>query len=815
MGWRLGLARRELEARRGRTTLAMLALAMSVGLVVTTGRIGALMRVSVATPAPLLGRAADLWVGSAYDVDYDLPAGLVARIERMPGVAAVEPVLRRPVRILTRPPAGSTAPDADTLTLLGVETDSYLAFHDLTLAAGASPSAAAPGLVALAPWAFVHDLGLGQPITLTVPGGSVDLPIVGLIEVKSLATVQQGLVIYAPQETIAGLFEAGDAITTIEIAIQSGNSVRRIQADIQQALGPAYVVSATSPSRQSVQVWQEMVLGTLAFAAGLTLAGSAGLVYATWTAAARDRRRQIGLLRAAGASQAQVLSLLIAEAVIVGLAGSALGLLVGAALGHVGARLILAGHGLMPTAPLRAGALLGAIALGLGASLAGALLPSIRAAYEPPLAALRPVPAGPVQGAGPLCVQRFLAPLARRSWTGRLAVANLGRERGRALLIAGTLALLLCMSLANVGVLSLLGTELSANFGRLAGGDFVVLPTLTSISLHELAGQDTSNAPPLSPDLLRALEALRDQAWTMAGTTADVGELRVLPGQPTLLLDIDGYARMGGFRFEEGNWAYASETFHRGPAVLLASVVARRLNANLGESVQLETMLGPVNFAVAGIGNSEFTTCILSLADGVTYFGANEVNAVEIKVRPGADRESVHQALLDAVQATGGTLLSLGQVTAQLRAVLSQMRTAIGLLIAVTGAVAGLGVVNAMLATVAERRREIGLMRAVGASRRQVGQIVLAEMAMLGGIAALVGTALGWAIAALFVPVASPYLGLSAAGASSADAWLPLIIATIGGLALWPLLAMLGGLGAAWQAARLPAIEALQERGYS
>jgi putative ABC transport system permease protein len=815
VGWRVRLAYRELGARRGRSLLALMAVTMSVGLIVTTSSISGLMQASVATPAPLLGRPADLWVSSAYDVDYDLPANLPARVERLPGVAAVQPVVRRPVRVLTPPSAVGAASRTDTLTLLGIEPDRYLAFHDLTLAAGSLPSVGAPGLVALAPWAFVRGLSLGQPVTLTLPAGDVALPIVGLVEVKSLAAAQQGLVIYAPRETIASLFGIGDAITLIEIGTQPGTSLHRIQAELQGALGPAYAVSVTSASGQSIELWQQMVLGALAFADGLTLAGAAGLIYAIWASSARSRRRQIGLLRAAGAGQGQVLSLLIAEAAIVGLAGSGLGLLLGAILSRIGARLVLAGSTTIPPPPLHAGSLVLAAALGLGASLTGALLPSIRAARQPPLAALQPVFWQPASDTGRLWLRQLLAPLGRLSPIARLAAANLGRERGQALLIAGTLALLLSMSLADVGVLSLLGTELSAGFSRLSGGDFVVLPTLSSISLRELAGQDTSDAPPLSPQMLQALERLGDQVWLMGGTTANVEQLQILPGQPTLLLSIEGYTHMGGYRFEEGNWAYALDRFRRGPAVLLAPVVARRLNVGLGEAVSLDTLHGPVDFVVAGIGDSEFTTCILSLSDGATYLGANEVNAVEIKLRPGADRATVRQALLDAVQTSGGTLLSLEQVTAQLRAVLNQIRSAIGLLIAITGLVAGFGVVNAMLSAVAERRGELGLVRAVGASRQQVGWLVLAEMAMLGGIAALVGTVVGWVLTAIFLHLGRTYLGLSSGGVTTAAAWLPLGIASVAGLALWPLLAVLSGLGAAWQAARLPVIEALRERGYS
>jgi putative ABC transport system permease protein len=829
MHWLFWLALRELWARRWRSLLSLLALALSVGLVVATGSIGALMQASVATPAPLLGRPADLWISSAYDADYDLPASLEARVETVPGVAGVQPVLRRPVHVQT--------PRPDTLTLMGVAPAPYFAFHDLTLAAGVLPSAQAPGLVALAPWAFVRDLSLGEPVSVTAPSGDVPLPVAGLVEVKSLAAAQQGLVLYAPLDTAADLFGLHDAVTALEVRLAPGVSLRRVRADLEQALGPAYAVSAASQPGQTTQLWQRLVLGALVFVDVLALAGSVGLVYAVFASAAQARRRQLGLLRVVGAARRQVLALLVIEATLLGLAGSGLGLIVGLLFGWAGAGLVVgdaapsAASSYVPgVPPLPVGSLLLAVTIGVLGSLAGAIGPAIRAARRPPLAALQTMPPAPLSlqfsqptnGGG---LQRTLLPPTRSpvpAWVrwivawlfpaeARLAAANLAREQRRAALIVGALALILGMALGDVGVLSLLGEELAIPFGRLSGGDYLVLPGLTTISLRELAGQDTSDAPPLAPGLLAALEELEDQVWLMRGTTADVEPLQVFPGQPTLLLDIEGYARMGGFRFQAGNWPSAQETFDRGPAVLLTPVVARRLHVGLGDQVRLDTPHGPVDFSVAGIGDSEFTTCVLDLNDGVAHLGANEVNGVEVQVRPDADAEAVRRALLDAVQTHGGTLLSLSQALGQLRLVFRQARLSIGLLIGISGLVAGLGVVNAMLASVAERRREIGMLRAVGATRPQINRLILAEAAMMGTTGALIGTVLGWAVTLLFLGVGRATLGLAGGETSSLAAWLPLLAASAAGLALWPLLAMLGGLGPALHAARLPVVQALYE----
>jgi putative ABC transport system permease protein len=817
------LALRELWARRWRTLLALSALALSVGLVVATGSLGALMQISVATPAPLLGRSADLWISSAYDVDYDLPGELAARVKAVPGVGMVQPVLRRPVRVKTPPASAGMGPRADNLTMLGVDVASYFEFHNLMLAAGRLPTADKPGLVALAPWSFVRELGLGMPVTVTTPSGEAALHLSGLLEVESLAAAQQGLVLYAPLETVAGLWGLKDTVTTLEVRLAPGASPRQVRAELEQILGPAYAVSRASRSGRGAQLWQCLVLGALLFVDALTMTGSALLVYAVFASAARARRRQIGLLRAAGALQSQVLALLLLEAVLLGLAGSILGLALGLLFSRLGAGLVLEGGSAwaLPSQPaslpLPVGSVLLAVALGLLGSLAGALGPAVGAARQPPIMALLATPHEPPRHMGDGWLGRSLTLLAR-SRLGqafpvevRLAVANLLREQRRAALVVATLGLILAMALGSVGVLSLLNSELSAGLGRLTGGDYLVLPGLTTISLRELAGQDTSDVPPLTPGLLAALEDLGSQVWLMGGTTADVQALQVFPGQPTLLLDVEGYAQMGGFRFEAGDWPGALEAFRQGPAVLLTPVVARRLGVSLGDAVRLHTLLGPVDFRVAGIGDSEFTTCVLDLADGAALLGSSEVNAVMVQVRPGRDADAVWRALLDAVQTHGGTLLPLSQASAQLSAVFRRVQQSISLLIGMSGLVAMLGVVNAMLSSVAERRREIGLLRAVGATRPQVTLLMLAEMAVLGAVAALIGTALGWGVTIAFLGTARIQLGLGEEVSSSLAAWLPLVASSLAALALWPLLTMLGGLAPALHASRLPVIKALYE----
>ncbi|MGD8397577.1 MAG: FtsX-like permease family protein [Anaerolineae bacterium] len=794
------LALHELRRHRARTLIACLALALASGLVVATGSLGMLLRTMAEPVAPLVGRPADFWIVSAYDADYDLPAGTVERVARADGVATAQAVVRRPVVVGL--PGGRE--EVDSLALIGTDLSAYLALHRLELAAGSLAAPEEPGLLVLSPWAYVHQVRPGDVLSITVPGGEVVLPVAGLIEVRDLAATQQGFALYAPREVVARWFGIADAITLVEVWLAPAASPSRVRASLEEALGPAYAISTTA--QRGAGVWRRLVMGALVVVVGLALLGAAVLVYAAFASSAPERARRVALLRAIGATRGVVLALLAAEAALAGLAGGVVGLAVGALLAHAGARFVASQAGPAPV-PLPTAWFAAALLLSLAAALAGAVWPALRAARRPPVRALVPavVPAVKETRMG----WPVLARLGRRlPGALPLAAANLARDARRAFLLAAALAVVLAMFLGSIGVLSLVDHKIVAALGRLSGGDFLLLPDVAVLSLDELSGQDTSTVPPLGPGLLAALDDLEDEVRTMAGTTADVDALQLFPGQPTVVLDVEGYAHMGGFRFIQGSWADALAAFRRGPAVLLVPPVARRLDAGVGDTIVLQTPQGPVAFVVAGVGDSEFTTCILDLADGAAYLGVNEVNGVMVQVRPGADAAAVRRSLLAAIRAHGGTLLPLDAATAQLQAAFRQARLASGVLVALSGVVALLGVVSVSLSSIAERREEIGLLRAVGAARSDVAWMVLAEAGMIGAAAAAAGTLLGWAVTLAFAMVARAHLGL---GGVTPDAWAALLGATVVAWVLWPAAAMLAALAAALHAARRPILEALYE----
>ncbi|CAA9261848.1 MAG: hypothetical protein AVDCRST_MAG76-2868 [uncultured Acidimicrobiales bacterium] len=122
--------------------------------------------------------------------------------------------------------------------------------------------------------------------------------------------------------------------------------------------------------------------------------------------------------------------------------------------------------------------------------------------------------------------------------------------------------------------------------------------------------------------------------------------------------------------------------------------------------------------------------------------------------------------------------------------------------------IAALGIANALLAAVRERRREIGVLKAIGARDRDVRRIFLLEALGIGLAGGLVGTLLGWCIARVVGAVVNDYL--STQGLAGVTVTLPLVVLTAGILGS-AVLALLAGSVPAVRAARLPARDAMGE----
>ena len=195
---------------------------------------------------------------------------------------------------------------------------------------------------------------------------------------------------------------------------------------------------------------------------------------------------------------------------------------------------------------------------------------------------------------------------------------------------------------------------------------------------------------------------------------------------------------------------------------------------------------------------------VVPVATAMRMFDQSSLFRVMIEVRNHAELETTRQRVIDIVSERHGeedvTYITQESVVGALSQILTALTLAVGAIGAVSLAVAGLGVMNLMLVSVSERTSEVGLLKAIGATRRQVLVIFLVEAVLLSTAGALAGLVLGWGLVRGFVAF---YPGFPAA---------PPLWATAGVLVLAVVAGALFGVLPARRATRLDPVAALAGR---
>jgi ABC-type antimicrobial peptide transport system permease subunit len=174
-----------------------------------------------------------------------------------------------------------------------------------------------------------------------------------------------------------------------------------------------------------------------------------------------------------------------------------------------------------------------------------------------------------------------------------------------------------------------------------------------------------------------------------------------------------------------------------------------------------------------------------------------------VVVARGIDQVAEVRAAIDGI---GYATSAPENVVASVRNYLGVVEIVLGSVGAIALAVAALGIANALLAAVRERRREIGVLKAIGARDRDIRRIFVVEAAFLGFVGGVLGTALGAAVAIGVGELVNRFLVEQRLATVQLALSVPIMI---GGVVGATLMALVGGVGPAWRAARLPAREAV------
>jgi putative ABC transport system permease protein len=779
----LQLAMRYLWGRKLRTALTTLAVVF--GVAVYFGVNGMIPAVLSAFESNLFASAGqvDLAVSST-------SSGLFApqiadTVARVPGVAAVTPELRQ---ALTLPLGGPVA----SVTIVGIDPTSASKVRGFPVSSGRFLYPNDRGSVVIGE-DLASKLGasVGSSIVLPAVSGNQQYHVIGILSLPSTPGAPE---VFMTLPDAQSIFGAGVKVNTVEGVIAKGEDRTAVQQAVQRALGSDYLiggVSSGSQILQSLQVGQFAVnmFGVFALVMG------AFIILNTFRTVVAERRHDIGMLRAVGASRSVVLGMFLWESVVQGALGTAVGLAVGWLIGYGAIAGInpvyhAALNVTVPGPQFSIGTYVSAIILGIGFTVAGAVGPAITASRLTPLEALRP-PVADVQtrvkmgwrwfgwalvggsaaglfsgNAGLVGLSAvtlligmvvvapgLIAPLSRlfggvlqlvfRS-EGGLARSNIERQPTRAATTAAAIMISLTIVIAMIGVLGSISAGFLGYLSKSLGSDFVVIPT------GLLLGGGHVGVEPAVVAQIQSLPGVGNTATLNYAQATSGGSIVGVIG-----VDPKAYPKVATFDWSGGSSNADITKLSSGRTVIANGLYASSKNLHIGSKLPIDTPDGTKTYTVVGIGNdylnAKLPTVYTSQDNLYNDFGVANAALMLIDVAPGGSVAQVKRELtLVLASYPQFTLYDSASFRAAQAATFNQVFVLLYALVGILALPTLLALLNTLAISVLARTRELGMLRAVGSTKRQVTNMVLAESLLLATIGILFGVlggvALGYAL---------------------------------------------------------------------
>ena len=840
------VALRTVRAHLVKFALSVLAVALGVAFVSGTFSLRAMMSatfdelVTGTTVADTYVRSADgeSQLVTATGLGRDrIPIELARQVAAIEGVATALPELTGPVVLV--------GADGTAVSSGGAPSFGYAYFPDepsQDVVAGKAPQGR--NEIALESTTLeTSGLTLGDNTRIVVAGEILPVTVVG--EIAGFGPVAGATITLFDREVAEAHF-APDGLVPSVAAYGDGSTTEAELTQRIAAVLPTGIEAVTGEQQRSETSAQiEDQLGfvetfLLVFALIALFVGTF-IISNTFAMDIRQRQRELAMLRAIGASPGQVFTSVLVQAAVVGLVGSVLGVLAGFGL-VTAVRAVFAQIGMELTGqiPVEATGVITALAIGTVVAIVAAVVPARRAALTRPVEAMRDQTVdiahslqvrgllgfalttlgaagvlaagysdaawvedarGGLLGAGAGAVvvgvlvlapviargalRVMVAPFLRAKPMGRLARGNVLRNPRRTASTASALVI----GMALVGAAAVIAASTTASTRAIVESDFVADFIITTPTQDVPEGTDTAVAgvdgvgsvDPMWVTALK-LDSADDAVVSVAGFAPEIVE------------------RSLQLHAIEGSMAALGE----GEAAVRESFAAER-GLGIGDELTLSSELGSVTVR---IGATQSTQAMLEevmlpleifekvASPTTTFLAIVMVNAAE-----GADLESLRSGLTTAIEPFAIlTLMDAEEFAGWLAAQVEQILVILYALLGLSIVIAVLGIVNTLALSVIERTREIGLLRAVGLGRAQLGGTITIESVLIAVFGTALGVAVGVALAAV-MPRVFAEEGLSVLAVPAAELASMLGLAVVVGVlaALWP----------ATRAARLPVLDAV------
>jgi putative ABC transport system permease protein len=555
----------------------------------------------------------------------------------------------------------------------------------------------------------------------------------------------------------------------------------------------------------------------------VALVVGAFIIFNTISITVAQRTREFALLRTLGASRGQIMRAVVEEGLLLGIVGAAIGLFGGILLAPALDGLFRAFGADLPDngTVLEARTVIVSLGVGILVTVLAGLFPALRATRVPPIAAMREgvqIPPRPLPTRRTLIVRfvvglvvifalgalsgghvvfpvlaiawclraaRLWARLRREgerpprhyrvvpalagaigwlvSWRGitaRLARENSVRQPGRTLVTA----LALTVGLGLVAFISVLAAGTNATIDRAVNRSFA----------GNLIVQNTQGQGGIPATVAPALRTIHG-VGTVTAIAFTQGRVRDLaqPGAPVIdeesrvtAIEPESFGRMYKIEWEHGSAATLAALGHGGTIVSEKFASAHHLLVGQRLSV-LTPSRHRVTLTIAGVVKEEviglLSNLTISRSLARAAFGQREDGVSFVAYAPGADGAAVHGAIHTLLRHSfpQAHAQTAAQYTSEQNSKVNKLLLLVYVLLALSVVVSLFGIVNTLVLSIYERTRELGMMRAIGTSRRQIRQLIRYESlitAMIGGILGLVIGVVGAILVTTFALSGSGYV---------------------------------------------------------
>jgi putative ABC transport system permease protein len=636
-------------------------------------------------------------------------------------------------------------------------------------------------------------LKLDDTIRLETGHGWGTFTVRGLIKPQGPATAFGGNVALMDLYAAQYVFARGRLVDRVDVVLEPDVTVEEGARRLIEALGRGY--TAEPPARRGA----EMEVLIVNFGRTLTLGSwqamfiAVFLIFNVFAVAATRRRREIGILRSLGVARGAILRLFLAEGAIIGCAGAAIGVGAGLVLARMTTRFVAGltelAYGLTHSASgviVDPGVILVGATLGIGSAIGAAFFPALQAARLQPVEAL-------AKGG----FQRVAATAERRrlvagAFVAAIAVAVVVTASTRTfgwavfgMILINAAAVLLAPTLIGplVRLLRPIMERIFGVLGRIATDTLLQAPRRTSATVLALM---------ISLGFVLTLAGLT-HAFRVSYTTWMNGVLnadfyvtasqrflakayRMPPEFAAALSEIPGVRWVEEFRgihleyegkrpllatlplertfqrlempIVEGTRARLNDEVPAGRGIAVSDNFARLFKKRIGDPVSLDTPSGPLTLPIAAIVmdySSDQGTIWMDRSVYLAYWKDVGVDTIDILLAPGADRAAISGAIRARLAGKTDRLfvMTASEMKHNIHELLDQFFALSYIQLVIALFVAVLGIANTLVISVAERRRELGILKALGTERRQVAALIVLEALGISIIGSLVGYALG------------------------------------------------------------------------